>query len=674
MVLANTATVPTMVDPAPLTSPPRAPLAFRVGIVGHRPNRMPDNGVGQAAIRARLAGVLEAVAAAVSAFPATIDPTLYSPEPPVLRAVSSLAEGADRVFAEEALRLGYELYCPMPFPREEFERDFAPDRSQEAGSLQRFREVLAAAEAGAGLSVFELDGARSDSAGAYRAAGRMVINQSDLLVAVWDGGRPEGGGGTVETLQAAIRFHLPVIWIDARAPYGWTLLREAADLKCLAEDVACRPTPGDADEDARRARLAEAVRVVVFDEIGLPRGAHLGDEGGEAKTKVEAFFRERRPSVNLAFAWKLFRDLVGAGRFRMPSLRVGDFVAQIRRGWPVSQADVADGEPPPHAVAAWVNDGLRAHYAWSARLADLYADAHRSTYVVASLFAAVAVFLALLPMAMGWGIEHRFAETLSIVAELAVLSTMVCLLVVGRRRRWHERWLEYRVLAEFIRELRLLTPLGGGRPLPRTPAHLAIYGDPGRSWMYWHVRAIARSVGIPNVRVTPAYAAECVDYLYDIADGPIVGQHRFHESSHTRSERVHERLHRATIFLFWVSIAGIGVHLVLPFQPWLDKAGEDAVDRWLVLLSAVAPALGAALASINNQGEFSRLSKRSRAMADGFARFKSQIAELKDRLAAGQRAVPIAEVTALASEMAEMMVDENIDWRVVVLDLPHVAG
>ena len=294
--------------------------------------------------------------------------------------------------------------------------------------------------------------------------------------------------------------------------------------------------------------------------------------------------------------------------------------------------------------------------------------------MTASLFAAVAVFLALLPMAMGWGPRHIVAETLSIAAELAVLSTMVGLLVVGRRRRWHERWLEYRVLAEFIRELRLLTPLGGGRPLPRTPAHLAIYGDPGRSWMYWHVRAIARSVGVPTVRVSPAYAAECLDYLYDTAAGPIVGQGRFHEASHHRSEQVHERLHRATILLFWLSIAGIGVHLVLPFQPWLDKPAEDSLSRWLVLVSAVAPALGAALASINNQGEFSRLSKRSRAMADGFTRFKSRIAEMRDRVGTSATAVPIAEVTTLAGEMTEMMVDENIDWRVVVLDLPHVAG
>ena len=62
---------------------------------------------------------------------------------------------------------------------------------------------------------------------------------------------------------------------------------------------------------------------------------------------------------------------------------------------------------------------------------------------------------------------------------------------------WHERWTEYRLLAELIRELRFLVPLGGGKPLPRIPAHLAVYGDPARTWMYWYVRAIAREIGIP---------------------------------------------------------------------------------------------------------------------------------------------------------------------------------
>ena len=80
--------------------------------------------------------------------------------------------------------------------------------------------------------------------------------------------------------------------------------------------------------------------------------------------------------------------------------------------------------------------------------------------------------------------------------------------------------MEYRVLAELIRELRLLIPLGGGRPLPRTPTHLAVYGDPAQTWMYWHLRAIARATGIPSVRATPAYLGESLGSLLEIAESP----------------------------------------------------------------------------------------------------------------------------------------------------------
>ncbi len=659
----------------PLSSPPRARIAFRVGIVGHRPNRLPNHEGGWDAIRERLVTVLGAAKDAVEAFRSEPDAALYDAGPAELRAISPLAEGADRLFAEEALTFDYALCCPMPFSRTEFEKDFVGDTAQEAASAERFSALLDRAAAGAGLTVFELDGSRTDEAAAYGAAGRVVLNQSDLLVVVWDGDAPGGGGGTVETLHEAVGYHVPVLWIDAKAPHGWALLREESDLDCLQVNGVCVPpwtgTIGVEDRD----NLAMAVAEVVLAELRLPRDTPGSGASSEMRAHAEAYFAERKPRWNAAFVWKAFRDLFGSGRLRLPALRVEDFVSQIHAAWPTSADDVESGEPPP-SVTTWVNARLRGHYAWSDKLADLYADAHRSSNIVASLFAALAVFMALLPTAMDWGDNHIVAQRICNVTEVAILVVTVSLLTLGRRRRWHERWLEYRVLAELIRQLRLLAPLGGGRPLPRTPAHLAIYGDPTRSWMYWQVRAIARSVGIPDLQVTPTYTAECLDYLFDIADGPEHGQLRFHIASHIRSEKIGERLERGTLLLFWLSIVGIAINFALPsLTRWDPQAVSDRaiVNRWLTLLSAVTPAFGAALASINNLGEFSRLAKRSRAMADGFIRFRNQIKALRVR-ASGPTPLPIASVTHLASRMAEAMVEENVDWRVVVLDLPHSAG
>ncbi len=654
-----------------LTSPPRARLAFRVGVVGHRPNRLPGDETGQDAIRDLVFAVLEAVRDGVEAFRSEPDATLYDVGPAILRAISPLAEGSDREFAEAAIELGYALCCPMPFPREEYEKDFVGDQAQESASLERFRGILEQAATGPGLSTFELDGARDDEGAAYGAAGRLVLNQSDLLVVVWDGGKPRGDGGTVQTLREAISYHVPVLWIDARAPFGWSLLREAAQLDCLDGESPCALPWSAPDTDGRR--LNQAVRDLVCQELRLPTQPPQTERPEENRRHAIAYFQESRPRRNPFFHWKLFRNLLGSGRLTLPAIGVSPFIDQVRQAWPVLASDVASGRDPPPPVMAEVNASLRGHYAWSDKRADLYADAHRSTNIITSLFAALAVFLALAPMAMGWGPGEVALERICILVELFTMGNIVLFLTLSRMRRWHERWLEYRVLAELIRQLRLLLPLGGGRPLPRSPAHLNTYGDPTLSWMYWQIRAIARSVGLPTVSVTPAYVSACVDDIFAIVDGPDYGQLGFHKASHHRSERIHERLHTITLVLFYSTVLSVLAHLALSFVD-SERPPVVALGRWLLLISAVAPALGAALANINNQGEFSRLAKRSRAMMEGFAGFRAQLIALRRGPAGEERLPQIAQVTAVARRVTEMMVDENVDWRVVVVDLPHAGG
>lgn len=645
-------------------------MAFRVGAVGHRPNRLPQDEAGQSMIRQRLDAVLGAVKAAVEVFSREPDAAFYAQGPATLTAISPLAEGADRLFAESALNLGYGLCCPMPFGRDEYERDFRPGISECGGSEDQFRGLLSRAAQGAGLVTFELDGNRAEEGVAYGAAGRLALNQSDLLIVIWDGGHVNGLGGTVDTLRQALEYHVPVIWIDAKAPYGWCLMREPADLARLEHDVTCSPDWDEPDEMADSHQLLAAVSAVVLEELRLPDDPADTRAREEARTHARDYFRETRPRFNTFVPWKLFRDLIAHGRLRWIRLRVRPFVEQIRGAWPVEARDLPPGAPPPPPEFAAVNAALREHYAWSDKRADLYADAHRSTNIATSFFAALAVFLALIPMAAGWTAAQVDAERATIIFEFLILLLIVSLLSLGRWRRWHSRWLEYRVLAELIRQLRLLLPLGGGRPAPRTPAHLATYGEPTRSWMYWQIRAIARAVGIPSAVVTPGYIARCLDDLYDIADGPQHGQLAFHEANHHRSEAIHERLHVLTFVLFWGTVIAVVAHFAFTFF----EIGDRAAGRWLLLASALAPSLGAALANINNQGEFARLAKRSRAMAEGFTEFARRIEALRMWQQATSAPPSIAEVTAVARAMTEAMVDENVDWRVVVLDLAHAGG
>ena len=712
-----------------LLHPPRARITFRVGVVGHRWNRLPKAQAERGALTARIGAVLETIRSEVGAFAArhpdaafydgpepaprrdtarhrladwarrvllvTPPPAHPAVQPCTLRAISPLAEGADRIFARQALDRGFELSCPMPFFQAEFEKDFKP-----AASVDEFRGLLDEARDGAGLVAFELDGKRADAPAAYGAAGRVVMNQSDLLVAVWDGRPAQGGGGAVDTLHEAIGFHVPVLWIAAVAPFGWKLIRSESDLPPPdREGVYPLPGPPSAHADGRDHDLVQAIRGVVVDELALPKAlpASKSDKHDaaltkpvhrkrpaaspdqEAKAHASDFFQEARPFLNLhvSFLWKLFRDLVGSHRLSLPDLYVRDFVGQTRAEWPIET-----DRPAPSKAAGWANCMLRAHFAWADKRADLYADAERSASILIGVLAAMAVLVALLPVAMAWDHEDKAADAAAIASEFGILMLLVVLLRLSSMRRWRQRWLEYRVLAELVRQLRLLIPLGGGRPVPRTPPHLAVYGDPTRSWMYWQARAVGREVGLPDARLTQAYLDDCLGYLGAVAADPETGQLCFHLKTRQRSERIHEFLHRGSGLLFGVTLLSTIAHLLLQIPSgevgWLPRLPEryaalvplsEDGTLWLVLIAGFFPALGAAFAGINNQGEFVRLAKRSHAMADSFERFDAEIRKVK--AAAETR---LADLLPVANRMSQAMVDENLDWRVVVNDPPQSSA
>ena len=104
-----------MADSEPLKHPPHARLTFRVGVVGHRPDRLPESADSLKDLQGRIGEILAAVKDSVARFQDHPDGAFYAPGAACLRAISPLAEGSDRMFAEEALRLDFSLCCPTPF-------------------------------------------------------------------------------------------------------------------------------------------------------------------------------------------------------------------------------------------------------------------------------------------------------------------------------------------------------------------------------------------------------------------------------------------------------------------------------------------------------------------------------------------------------------------------------
>jgi hypothetical protein len=211
---------------------------MRIGISGHRPNRMH---IGVALVEKRLAQVLRLLKRASRS---------GGSHRRRMVAVSALAEGSDRLFATAALDVGCKLVVLLPFPTADYETTFG-----DVSTTADYHALLKRAE-----SVTELPGSLADSSAGYEAVGRATVDQTDVLVTVWDGKPSAGRGGTPEVLQYALDKGKTVIWIDAsrdrpplllRTPTagGWrsvplaTLARRARGVR-LARLAAIRPSRG----------------------------------------------------------------------------------------------------------------------------------------------------------------------------------------------------------------------------------------------------------------------------------------------------------------------------------------------------------------------------------------------------------------------------------------------
>jgi hypothetical protein len=156
----------------------RLPTILAIGFTGHR--KLPDETRSRRLIR----NFLEQQKAATSG---------------IVCGVSSAAAGGDLLFAESCLELGIPLRVLLPMPQERFRNDF------DAATWERAEHVLSAAIS---VDVVSDHEQRREN---YYECGIETVQQSQLLVALWDGQEARGMGGTAEIVAFAKAIGRPVV-------------------------------------------------------------------------------------------------------------------------------------------------------------------------------------------------------------------------------------------------------------------------------------------------------------------------------------------------------------------------------------------------------------------------------------------------------------------------------
>ncbi len=224
----------------------RIPFLLRIGVTGHR--KLPE---GEELLKA----VKHAVDLAVSC---SEYPSEGRHTPLKLTAVSSLAEGADRLVASEVLNRNGSLICVLPVTTKDkgievYRADFESEKSrQEFDDLRgRARQEIEPPE----------DLQSQPREDGYRWAGQEVARHSDVIIVIWDGLPSRRVGGTADLIRW-LRDHdqeeRPELGPEEPGPEEWAPLRiivhtGADHAPYVSVDDA---PPYDVAAEAARSRLS----------------------------------------------------------------------------------------------------------------------------------------------------------------------------------------------------------------------------------------------------------------------------------------------------------------------------------------------------------------------------------------------------------------------------------
>ena len=483
-------------------SAPPPSLGFSVGITGHRAERIVD----PAAVRARLDEVLRTIQNKLDHI---VTGHLFQAGRHPLRLVSALAEGSDRMAARAALELGERLEVILPFTQAEYEKDFETPES-----LAEFRDLLSRAG-----SVIVLDGDNHERPHAYEAGGLTLLDNCDLLLAVWDGEHSRGRGGTREIMGQAARRGMPIVVIPP-------------DGSSITVYGSIRPEP-------RRFRDVPHNSAEILPDVIASLTGTYGDAIEVAEWRKLA---EMPPNPIIHEAYPILLKLA----------RVRPWF-QKKGGWTPPE------EPNPNALT----DAFK----WWDTAAIRAAQTFCSAVIVNFGLAAFAVVLAASGLLAG---EYKW---LFVVAEIVCILLLLANAMSAAKMQWHERWLESRQVAELLRVCTMLRSVGIGRGI-------ADPGDGGSNG--WYASAIARSCAAESVDLSdPAAAAgPLLEEVRGQASWNASTAHRMHLASH-RIEKFGEVLFAAVLLssIGWLVLYFFDEHLAhdLKYPLTAITAGLPAV-------------------------------------------------------------------------------------------------
>jgi hypothetical protein len=548
-----------------------------------------------------------------------------------LAVISQLADGADRLVvaavrgAAEKRGRHARLEVVLPMQRDVYARaqEFGTDSRREFDELLHQASLVSVSE-----PRYAGDGHSGAAAHAYEAARRRLIASCDIMLALWDGKQAGGRGGTAETRPADAPAGKPRVWIPTD-PAETLLAAASAGKPCIwiptdpAEAVVDNFAPRKGDDFyfphlsayhfyqmvARRAAVPADGASQPLDPEDLPRDTLRPLR--ESLERLERYNDERLPPK---FGLCL-RDYEKSG--------------EEEENW------IA----PYFLRASMLAAEYQRRFVWSARSITLLA-------IVAAGVLGVHLSLNSNP-AWDW-------------AEVGSLVALTAIFLVLHRRKFHDRWISYRSLAERMRSARFLLPAGVDFPL-FTPTVTAYIERHPADWIqrafdeFWQDQRRRRRESLRKresqrgrERAPETHDDALKQRLADTWIGSQIDYHKERTSEHLLWQRI-------MLITILVLFAAAVIAAILD----ASEVNKSVTGFLSVLLPAAAASLGALLTIRQHQ----QLAERSHQVSEGLEQVQRDIQTAGDR----------RMILSAAARAARIMAEENEDWLGALwfLDVEH---
>jgi hypothetical protein len=256
--------------------------------------------------------------------------------------VSSVAAGGDLLFAESCVALGIPLRVLLPLPVNQFCTDFDPPTWSRAEQVMK--EAISIEVVGEG-------DVRSER---YYACGLETVQQSELLLALWNGQPADGLGGTEEIVTFAKQLGRCVNWINSSDGTIQTFNQDALQEKGFDPELkflnGLAPCGAEAESDSPLAlgeawlEKLDANAVLVAPQVRRMAAFPI------VLTALAAFVSGDAPRLGYRETWVLAGAILGlAAAFLPAALRLSSRQAlwvRIRTAAEVSRSFLALWELP----------------------------------------------------------------------------------------------------------------------------------------------------------------------------------------------------------------------------------------------------------------------------------------------------------------------------------------